>query len=237
VKVDVLAVGAHPDDVELGIGGLVHKLTQRGFQVAILDLSRGEMSTRGTVEERAAEAARAAEILGVAHRECAGFPDGALANTRDQQLSVIAILRRLRPRVVLATMDNDRHPDHRAAHAIVRDAAYFSGLARIETDAPPYRPPTLYYYHPYCEDQPPPFIIDISDHFDAKLEALRAHESQFHNPNYPGQPTFISSENFWESIRTRAAYWGSRINATYGEPLYAPGPVGLDFPPGLERTA
>ena len=117
------------------------------------------------------------------------------------------------------------------------DVLSFKDLARIETDAPPYRPPTLYYYHPYCEDQPPPFIIDISDHFDAKLEALRAHESQFHNPNYPGQPTFISSENFWESIRTRAAYWGSRINATYGEPLYAPGPVGLDFPPGLERSA
>jgi len=237
VTVDVLAVGAHPDDIELGVGGLIHKLTHRGVRVAALDLTRGEMSTRGAVEERAAEAARAAEILGVARRENAGLPDGALANTRDQQLRVISFLRRFRPRIVLATMEGDRHPDHRAAHALVRDASYFSGLVRIETDAPAYRPPIIYYYHPYYEDQQPPFIIDISDHFDAKLEALRAHESQFHNPGYAGQPTFISSEGFWESIRTRAAYWGSRINAVYGEPLYAPGPVGLDLPPGLERIA
>ena len=235
MNVDVLAVGAHPDDVELGVGGLIHKLTQRGLKVAILDLTRGEMSSRGTVEERAAEASRGAEIMGVAHRENAGLPDGAVANTHDQQLRVIPFLRRYRPRVLLATMDNDRHPDHRAAHALVRDAAYFSGLARIETDAVPYRPPISYYYHPYYEDGPPTFIIDISEHFEAKLEALRAHASQFHNPGYQGVATLISSAAFWDSIRTRAAYWGNRINAVYGEPLYAPGPVGLDVPPGLER--
>ena len=235
MNVDVLAVGAHPDDVELGVGGLIHKLTQRGLEVAVLDLTRGEMGSRGAVEERAVEASRAAEILGVALRENANLPDSALANTRDQQSRVIPFLRRFRPRILLTTMDNDRHPDHRAAHALVRDAAYFSGLARIETDAPPYRPPITYYYHPYYEDQPPPFIIDISDHLEIKLEALRAHASQFHNPEHLGPPTFISSAGFWESIRTRAAYWGSRIHAAYGEPLYAPGPVRLDLPPGLER--
>ncbi len=234
MNVDVLAVGAHPDDVELGVGGLLHKLTQRGLNVAILDLTRGEMSSRGTVEERASEAARGAAILGVAQRENAELPDGGVANTREQQSRVIPFIRRFRPRVLLATMDSDRHPDHRAAHALVRDAAYFSGLKRIETDAEPYRPLVIYYYHPYFEDGTPPLIVDISEHFEVKLEALRAHASQFFNPSYEGAPTFISTSSFWESIRTRAAYWGTRINSAYGEALYAPGPVALDIPPGLE---
>jgi bacillithiol biosynthesis deacetylase BshB1 len=236
VNVDVLAVGAHPDDVELGVGGLLRKLTRRGVRVAILDLTRGEMSSRGTVEERAKEAARGAEILGVSQRENAGLPDGAVANINDQQLRVIPYIRRFRPRILLATMENDRHPDHSAAHALVRDAAYFSGLSKIETDAAPYRPPTIYYYHPYYEDKNPPMIVDISDYFDVKIEALRAHASQFYNPAYIGAPTHISTESFWESIRTRAAYWGMRVGAAYGEPLYSLGPVGLDIPPGLEKT-
>lgn len=234
MNVDVLAVGAHPDDVELGVGGLIHKLTQRGLKVGILDLTRGEMGSRGTVEERAIEAARGAEIMGAVQRENAGLPDGAVANTHEQQMRVIPFLRRCRPRVLLATMDNDRHPDHRAAHALVRDAAYFSGLFRIETDAAPFRPQTIYYYHPYGEEAPPPFIVDISAHFDAKLEALRAHASQFHNPGHAGPATYISSAAFWETIRTRAAYWGSRIGVAYGEALYSCGPAAIDVPPGLE---
>ena len=236
MTVDVLAVGAHPDDVELGIGGLIHKVTQLGHRVGILDLTRGEMSSRGTAEERADEAAQAARILGVAQRENAGLPDGAVENTPECRLRVIPFVRAFRPRILLATMNRDRHPDHRAAHELMRDAAYFSGLARIETGQEPYRPRRIYYYHPYYEDEPPPLIVDISDHFEAKLEALRAHASQFHNPNYEGQPTYISSASFWETIRTRAAYWGSRVNVAYGEPLYVDGPVGIDFPPGLDKT-
>ena len=235
MNVDVLAVGAHPDDVELGIGGLVHKLAQRGHTVGILDLTRGEMSTRGTVEERDAEAQEAARILGVALRENAGLPDGAVANTHEQQMRTLFFLRAHRPRILIAPMDNDRHPDHRAAHALVRDAAYFSGLARIDTGQEPYRPPVVYYYHPYYEDRAAPaIVVDISDHFEAKTEALRAHKSQFFNPDYSGAPTFISSPEFWEGIQTRAAYWGALVHVKYGEPLYAPGPIGVVLPPGIE---
>lgn len=233
MTVDLLAVGAHPDDVELGIGGLIHKLTAHGYSAAILDLTRGEMSSRGTLDERAGEAARAAEILGVIERANVGLPDGAIADTPDQQLRVIPFLRSFRPKILIAPMNRDRHPDHRAAHHLVRDAAYFAGLARIDTGQEPYRPPRIYYYHPYYEDLPPQLIVDISDHFEAKLEALRAHVSQFYNPEYSGLPTYISGETFWDGIRTRAAYWGSRIHAAYGEPLYADGPIGVAFPPGL----
>lgn len=233
--VDVLAVGAHPDDVELGIGGLVCKLAQQGYRVGILDLTRGEMSSRGTVDERAREAANAARILGVACRENAGLPDGAVANTTEQQRAVIPFIRALRPRVLLAPMDDDRHPDHRAAHAVVRDAAYFAGLARIDTGHEPYRPPVQYYYHPYYEASVPQMIVDISEQFDAKIESLRAHASQFYNPAYEGRATYISSPTFWESIKVRAAYWGARINVSYGEPLYAEGPIRIALPPGLDQ--
>jgi len=236
VTVDVLAIGAHPDDVELGIGGLVHKLTGRGYAVAILDLTRGELSTRGTVEEREQEARQAAAILGVCARENAGLPDGAVANTTEYQRRVIPHLRALRPKLLLAPMHGDRHPDHSVAHTLVRDADYFAGLGKIETGHEPHRTPHVYYYHPYFEDgDPPQFVLDITEHFEAKLDALKAHASQFFNPDYPGKPTYIASERFWESIRTRAAYWGRRIDASYGEPLYADRPVPMDLPPGLEE--
>lgn len=233
--VDVLAVGAHPDDVELGIGGILHKLASHGYSVAILDLTRGEMSSRGTVEERAAEAAEAARILGVARRENAGLPDSGVANTQEYQRRVIPYVRAFRPRMLMATMARDRHPDHHRAHELVRDAAYFAGLARIDTGQAPYRPSVVYYYHPYYEDSQPTLVVDISDHFEAKMASLRAHASQFHNPDYSGVQTFISSASFWESIQTRAAYWGSRIRAKYGEPLYTDGTMGVAFPPGLEK--
>jgi bacillithiol biosynthesis deacetylase BshB1 len=233
--VDVLAVGAHPDDIELGIGGTIHKLAAQGFKVAILDLTRGEMSTRGSIDERAAEAGAAAKILQVVQRENAQLPDGGLTNCTEFQRRIIPFIRRFRPRIVMATMASDRHPDHAAAYALMRDAAFYSGLVKIDTGQQPHRPPRVYYYAPYFEDAAlPAFVIDISDHIEAKLEALKAHASQFHNPDYPGKETFISSARFWESIRTRAAYWGNRINAQYGEPFFAEGPLGLAMPPGLE---
>ncbi len=237
MTVDVLAIGAHPDDVELGIGGLLHALTTAGHTVAILDLTEGEMSTRGTVEERRQEGQEAAHILGVTVRETAGLPDAGLANTAEQQRHVIPFLRRLRPNVLLAPMRADRHPDHNRAHDIARDANYFAGLARIDTGQDPYRTPLVYYYHPYDDDrESPPLVVDISEHFEAKLDALRAHKSQFFNPAYSGKATHISSEAFWETIRTRALYWGHRINAKYGEPLYADGPIAIAGLPGLEKA-
>ena len=237
MTVDVLAIGAHPDDIELGIGGLIHKLSRHGCRVGVLDLTRGEMGSRGTPEERIAEAEKAARILGVVRRENAGLPDSELANTPEQQRLIIPFIRSFRPRVLMLPMAGDRHPDHRAAHDLVRAAAYFSGLARIATAEEPHRPDWEYFYHPYTDNRAAPsVVVDISDDFEAKLEALRAYASQFFNPDYPGNPTYIASEAFWEGIRIRAAYWGRRIRANFGEPLYTDDPVGLAFPPGLEPT-
>ncbi len=229
MSMDVLAIGAHPDDLEIGVGGLLHQLARRGLRVAMLDLTRGEMGTRGTPELRADEADAAARLLGVSIRENAGLPDGAIANTREQQRAVIPFIRRHRPRLMLAPMSPDRHPDHAAAHGLVYNANYFSGLARIDTGQEPYRCPALWYYHPYSESAMPTFVVDISEDYEAKTAALRAHASQFFNPDFDGPPTYISSEAFWESIHTRAAYWGSRIGARYGEALYADAPVRMDI--------
>lgn len=229
MNADVLAIGAHPDDVELGVGGLLHKLSQRGRRVVILDLTRGEMGTRGTVEERAAEGEAAARILGAAARDTVGLPDGGLANTTEQQRRLIPFFRLYRPSVVLAHGQPDRHPDHLAAHALVRDANFFSGLARIDTGLEPYRAPAVYFYRPYYDFEMPKLIVDISEHMDAKMAALRAHASQFYNPAYGESNTLISSKAFWDGIETRAAYWGSQIGARYGEPLFSLGPIAFDL--------
>jgi bacillithiol biosynthesis deacetylase BshB1 len=233
----VLAVGAHPDDVELGVGGTLHNLAQRGFAVGILDLTRGEMSTRGTVEERAVEAANAAQLLGAARRENAGIPDAAVANTNQLQLAVIPFIRAFRPKTLIVPMRDDRHPDHAAAYHLMRDAAFFAGLAKIETGHDPFRPQFIYYYHPYYESPATPqLVVDITGSFDAKLAAIRAHTTQFYNPGKPGPQTYISTQSFWEGIRIRAVYWGSRIGVGYGEPLYFDGPIGVAVPPSLGET-
>jgi len=233
MQVEVLCVGAHPDDVEVGIGGLVRKMTAAGRAVGILDLTRGEMGSRGSVEERRAEASDAARILGVSRRENAGLPDGALANTVEQQRVLVPILRSFHPKILIFPHLNDRHPDHASAHALVRDANYFAGLAKIE-GGEPHRAPHLYYYRVYGDSEPPSMIVDISDEFDTKIEALRAYRSQFFNPEYAGEPTYVASEAFWDSIGHRARYWGSRIGAAYAETLYALEPIPVAFPPGLE---
>ena len=233
MNVDLLAVGAHPDDVELGVGGLLRKAVESGKQVAILDLTRGELSTRGTPGQRMEEARAAASVLGVHYRENAGLPDGALANIAVQQRAVAAFIRALRPRVLLAPMAPDRHPDHIAAHALVRDANFLSGLAKWDAHGEPHRAPYVYYYHAYQDPASPSFVVDISGQFEKKLEALRAYASQFHNPDFQGKGTLVSSEAFWEGIRIRAAFWGQRIGVHFAEPLHAEGVVGLPLPPGL----
>ncbi|MDZ4860518.1 MAG: bacillithiol biosynthesis deacetylase BshB1 [Candidatus Hydrogenedentes bacterium] len=224
---DVLAVGAHPDDVEVGIGGIVANLVRRGKRVAILDLTEGEMGTRGTVAERRGEATAAAAMLGVSRRVNAKLPDGGVANDQTMRRAVVTLLRELRPAILIAPMNNDRHPDHDAAHFLVRDANYLAGLARLDTAQPPHRAAQVYYYRVYVDATLPGAVIDISDTFDTKLAALRAYVSQFFNPAYAGAETYVSSEKFWNAITTRAAYWGNRIGAAHGEPIYCDGPIGL----------
>lgn len=234
MTVDVLAVGAHPDDVELGVGGLLHSLVCDGFSVAILDLTRGELATRGSVEEREQEARDAAHILGVSRRENVGLPDGRVQNLPEQRLKVVPFIRAFQPRILLAPMRGDRHPDHEAAHYLVRDANFMAGMAKIETDQEPHRAGRVYFFAAHGGEGTPAMIADISDSFDAKLASIAAYKSQFHNPSYEGQDTYISSPEFWESLRTKAAYWGWRVGARFGEPLFTDEPVGIDVLPGLE---
>lgn len=234
--IDVLAIGAHPDDADLGVGGLLRKLVKAGKQVAILDLTEGEMGSRGTVQERRNEAAESARLLGVELRRTAGLPDGGVANTLEQRLVLIRLLRELRPTVLLAPMAPDRHPDHSAAHELVRDANFFSGVHGMDTGQPPHRATSIYYYRAYeGSGESPTHVVDITDVFEQKLKALRAFRSQFYNPDYNGPETMIASSAFWDGIATRAAYWGNRIGARYGEPLYGTLPVAMDLPPELER--
>lgn len=234
MNLDVLAIGAHPDDADLGVGGALIKLARRGYRTGILDLSRGELATRGDENERAAEAEEAGRRLGLARRDNAGLPDGGIANTPEQRLAVIEWIRRLRPAMLLAPMAPDRHPDHTAAHGLVRDAIFLAGLSRIDTGSPPHRPASAWHYHAYHEGpETPPVVIDISEVYEEKRHALAAFASQFYNPDYPAPETYVASKAFRDAMEHRAAYWGARIGAAYGEPLHGAIPLWADLPPGL----
>lgn len=233
--VDVLAIGSHPDDVELGVGGALLALAAQGRSTAVLDLTRGEAGSRGSAEERAVEATAAAELLGLQARENAHLPDGGVGDTLEQREAVARFIRRFRPSIILSHAPHDRHPDHHAAHGLVRNANFMAGVSTFITEDEPYRAPRLFFYHPYSEvDTPPDVVVDISAQFDRKLAVLSAYRSQFHNPEYEGPATLISSSQFWEAIGTRAAYWGNRIGVAYGEPLFADGPIAAKTLPGLE---
>lgn len=244
MSVGVLAIGPHPDDVELGIGGLVAKLAAQGHEVVMLDLTEGELSSRGTVEERRGEAGEAARILGVAQRDNLGLRDGAVADTPEQRKALVPYLRRRQPRIILAPMCNDRHPDHNAAHLLVKHANQLAGVAKYDPDtaADRWRAERVYYYAAYGDPREPDLIVDVTEYFETKASALRAHASQFHNPEYEGAATSVSSERFWEAMRARAVYWGARIGAGQAnaqgvhlaECLYHEGPVPVAGLPGLE---
>jgi len=238
VTVDVLAIGAHPDDADLGMGGLLLNVADSGRTTAILDLTEGELGSRGTVAERRAEAAESARLLGVTLRRNACLPDGGVANTAEQRLAVIRIIRELRPRVLLGPGSPDRHPDHEAAHALVKDAHFFSGVHGIDTGQPPHRALALYSYHAYSEGAgAPTHVVDISAAFARKMEALKAFRSQFYNPDYDGPETHVASREFWEAIQVRASYWGNRVGVRYGEPLYGTLPLAMQLPPELEEPS
>lgn len=238
MSIDVLVVGAHPDDADLGLGGLLCKLSQAGKSTAILDLTEGELSSRGTVAERQVEAAESARILGLSSRLNAQLPDGGIANTLEQRRIVVEFIRQLRPRVLIAPRRPDRHPDHEAAHDLVKDAHFFSGVHGLKTESPAWRAPSLYGYTAYFEGAAPPtHVVDISTVFEQKLEALRAFRSQFHNVDYDGPETLVASSQFWDAITTRAAYWGNTIGVRYGEPLYGTLPLAMNLPPELEEPS
>jgi len=221
MKYDVLAFGAHPDDVELGAGGTLAKMTAQGAQAAIVDLTYGEMGTRGTVEIRREEARLAAEILGVQQRANLGLEDGFFRNDKETQLKVIAQIRRFRPEVVLANTPRDRHPDHGRGSNLVREAVFLSGLSKIKTswegiEQEAWRPEKLYYYFQFYEPQPH-LAVDISGFEEIRMQSVFAHRSQVYDPNSAEPETVISSKAFLDSVRYRCANWGRLIGVEAAE--------------------
>lgn len=229
VPVDVLAFGPHPDDVELGCGGTLAGLAARGLSFGIADLTRGEMATRGTPEGRAAEAAEAARLLGARFRVNLDLGDGDLRTDRAAQLLVVEAVRRARPRLVLAPVTEDRHPDHERAGRLVREAAWYAGLAKLETGLPPHRPDQVVFYAAYALPSPT-FLVDVSASFAAKLAAIGAYRSQFHAENSGGPQTYVSSKEFFDGIEARARALGRIANVAYAEGFVAKAPPTLADP-------
>lgn len=222
MKLDLLVIAAHPDDAEISCAGTIAKHVAMGYKVGIVDLTRGELGTRGTPEIRAAEAAEAAKILGVSVRDNLGLKDGFFQNDPTHQLAVVRAVRKYQPSIVLANAVYDRHIDHGKGASLAYDACFLSGLVRIETKdddgkkQQPWRPSAVYHYiqSVYIE---PDFIVDVSDHWETKMKAIRAFKSQFYDPNSNDPATYISSPHFIKMLEARAIDLGHAIGGLYGE--------------------
>jgi bacillithiol biosynthesis deacetylase BshB1 len=225
---DVLAVAAHADDIELTCAGTLIKLAKRGYRTGVLDLTKGEMGTRGTPEERIKEAGEAAKIMGLTVRENAGLPDAKLQADWETKLILVQALRKYRPKLWLIPCKEDRHPDHAATGQAARDAAFLAGLRKIKTDLEPYRPAWTLHYFCRWEHQVS-FVVDVSEEFETRLSAIRAYRSQF-DDGAEGPKTFISRPQFLEGIIARAKYYGSKIDAAYGEPFLSMETLRVDDP-------
>lgn len=221
MKVDVLAIGAHPDDVELGCGGTIAKLISEGKKVAIIDLTQGELGTRGTNETRAIEAKNAAEILGISARENLNMKDGFLVNSEEYQLRIIKAIRTYRPEIVFCNAIDDRHPDHAKAAKLASDACFLSGLIKIETEESgkkqeKWRPKQVFHYIQW-KNLEPDFVIDISGFLNKKIESCLAYKTQFYDPTSTEPTTPISSKSFLDSITYRAQDLGRLAGVEHAE--------------------
>ncbi len=220
--VDLLAIAAHRDDVELTCGGTLAKAVRAGHRVGILDLTEGEMGTRGDAATRAAEADKAAKTLGVTIRLNAGMRDAHLENNEASRKSIVELIRRTRPRVVILPFPVGRHPDHRIASELGRDACYLAGLAKYEPDkgGEAHRPYKLLYALAYREDPvKPTFVVDITEVFETKMQAIRCYGSQFDGAQAAGE-VYPTGQDLYELIRVQSAHYGSLIRRRYGEPFY-----------------
>ncbi len=233
MKLDILAIAAHPDDVELSAAGTVIRSVEQGKKVGILDLTRGELGTRGTPETRELEAKRASEIMGIAVRDVVGLPDGFLNNVREQQLKLIPFIRKYQPDIVLANALMDRHPDHGMGAALTGKSCFLSGLRAIETSdeqgnpQQPWRPRAIYHF---IQDRymKPDFVVDISGYWSKKEEAIKAFSSQFFVGKEDKEPsTPISTPEFMKFLEARSREFGRQINAEFGEGFVADRTVGI----------
>lgn len=222
LKLDILVLSVHPDDAELGCAGTILKHIALGKKVGVVDLTRGELGTRGTAEIRAKEAAASAKILGLAARENLGLPDGFFQNDKEHQLKVIAAIRKYQPQIIITNAYHDRHPDHGRASDLVETATFLSGLRKIETsiDGEPQQPWRAELLLHFIQDEyiKPDILVDVTDYWDKKVESINAFGSQFFNPNWENEPqTYISSPEFVELIEARAREFGKVIKVKYAE--------------------
>ncbi len=232
MKLDILAIGVHPDDVELGCAGTLLSAIAEGKKVGIVDLTRGELGTRGTAETRKLEARNAANILGIVIRENLEMADGFFQNDEANQRLLIQSIRKFRPEIILANAPEDRHPDHGRSSKMIADAAFLSGLRKIITEhngaiQQEWRP--KYVFH-YLQDRflQPSFVVDISKYMDKKIESVMAYTTQFYNPDLNEPQTYISSPQFIDSVKSRAMMLGKRIGVEYAEGYISEKMIGIN---------
>lgn len=232
MKLDILAIAAHPDDVELSSAGVLIKAKKQGKKIGILDLTGGELGTRGTAETRKTESEAAGNIMGLDARVNLGMADGFFQNSKENQLLIIEQIRRFRPDVVLINAISDRHPDHGKGATIAKEACYLAGLIKIETKfegqtQDKWRPKAVYHY---IQDyyMKPDFVVDISEEVEQKIEAIKAFKTQFFDPSNSSPNTPISGEEFFDFLKGRWADYGRYIGAKYGEGFVLTRPAGVD---------
>jgi bacillithiol biosynthesis deacetylase BshB1 len=220
-KLDILAFGAHPDDVELGCAGALLLAVAEGKKVGIVDLTKGELGTRGTTSQRLKEAQLAAEVMGIEVRENLGMADGFFENNKENQFAIIETIRKYQPSIIFCNAPEDRHPDHGRAAQLVVDSAFLAGLVKIQSThnavaQAPWRPTQVFHYI-QSRNLTPSFVVDISAFMDKKMESILAHSSQFYDPNSTEPDTFISGNAFLEFVKGRAKELGHQIGVAYAE--------------------
>ena len=234
MSVEILAIAAHPDDVELLCGGTLIKAAKAGRKTAVVDLTAGEMGTRGDAKSRAAEAEKAGKVMKLSARECLGMPDSGLVNTPATREQVARVIRKYQPRVVIAPALLGRHPDHRVAAELIRDACFVAGLAKVAPDVPRHRPLKIIHCMTFRQDfEKPTFVVDISDEFEQKLDAIRCFETQFAGNTQAGE-VYPNGEPLLDAIRHYSAYYGSLIRTKYGEPFFTTETMRVDDVAALE---
>lgn len=234
IKVDVLAVFAHPDDLELSVGGTMLKLRKLGYQTGALDVTRGEMGTRGTVEGRAIEADDAAKILRLGIRENLELPDGHVFINESSRIAMTKAFRRMKPKVILTHQIGDSHPDHNNIAQLVRECARLAAMKNFDPATGDERiKPPIVVHNIFSRRIEPSFVVDISDFLDDKMEAIRVHRSQFYDPNSNEPDTMLTSKTYLDEIENRSRYYGSLIGVAAGEPYFVREMLNVEDPLAL----
>jgi N-acetylglucosamine malate deacetylase 1 len=233
-QIDILAIFAHPDDVELTVGGTLLKMKSLGYRTGVLDVTRGEMGTRGTVDGREQEAKDAAEILKLDVRENLGLPDGHVFCDDESRTKMVRVLRRLKPRVIVTHQIDDPHPDHNHISQLVRESARLSSMKRYDEETGAEKIPVPNVAHNiFSRLVAPSFVVDISEFLEEKMRAIRAHSSQFYDPNSTEPETRLTSKSFLDELEARSRYFGSMIGVKAGEPFYVREALNVDDPVDL----